>query len=206
MFIILVLLVSLHRVNGMRFDIKTGATKCITEDIQPISLSVGKYSIVNPDEDYPLPDSHRVTIRITSPFGNNCHYAERKDNGSFAFTAREDGDYMACFWVAKHNPPATLTVEFDWRSGLAAMDWPNVAKKGQLETMELDLKKLFDTAIIIHDEMYVLREREESMQTLIRSTSAKMATFSFFSLIVCLAVAAMQLWHLKTFFEKKKLI
>ena len=40
---------------------------------------------------------------------------------------------MACFMVAKQNPPATLTVEFDWRSGLAAKDWSKVAKRGQLE-------------------------------------------------------------------------
>ncbi|KVH92726.1 GOLD-like protein [Cynara cardunculus var. scolymus] len=186
-------------VKGMRFDIKTGATKCITEDIQSNSLSVGKYSIINPNEDYPLPDSHRITVRITSPLGHNCHYADQKDVGNFAFTANEDGDYMACFWVAKQNPPTTMTVEFEWRSGLAAKDWSKVAKRGQLE-------KLFDTIASIHDEMYYLREREESMQVLIRSTNSKMATFSFFSLIVCLAVAAMQIWHLKTFFERKKLI
>ncbi|XP_024978705.1 transmembrane emp24 domain-containing protein p24delta8-like [Cynara cardunculus var. scolymus] len=193
-------------VKGMRFDIKTGATKCITEDIQSNSLSVGKYSIINPNEDYPLPDSHRITVRITSPLGHNCHYADQKDVGNFAFTANEDGDYMACFWVAKQNPPTTMTVEFEWRSGLAAKDWSKVAKRGQLEMMEIDLKKLFDTIASIHDEMYYLREREESMQVLIRSTNSKMATFSFFSLIVCLAVAAMQIWHLKTFFERKKLI
>ncbi|KAI3726124.1 hypothetical protein L1987_65921 [Smallanthus sonchifolius] len=199
-------LVSLPIVKAMRFDINTGATKCITEDIQSNSLSVGKYTIINPDEDYPLPDSHLITVRITSPLGNNCHYADQKEFGDFAFTAYEDGDYMACFWVAKHNLSTTLTIEFDWRSGLAAKDWSKVAKRGQIEMMELDLKKLFDTIAIIHDEMYYLREREESMQILIRSTNAKMATFSFFSLIVCLVVVAMQLGHLKMFFEKKKLI
>nr|KAJ0214759.1 hypothetical protein LSAT_V11C400221890 [Lactuca sativa] len=199
-------LVSSPLVKGMRFDIKTGATKCITEDIQSYSLSVGKYSVINPNEDYPLPDSHRITIRITSPLGANCHYADQKAFGEFAYTANEDGDYMACFWVAKQNPPTTLTVEFEWKSGLSAKDWSRVAKRGQIEMMELDLKKLFDTVNLIHDEMYYLRRREESMQVLIRSTNSKMATFSFFSLIVCLAVASMQLWHLKTFFEKKKLI
>ncbi|GJS44223.1 condensin-2 complex subunit D3 [Tanacetum coccineum] len=156
---ILVLVSSSCKVNGMRFDIKTGATKCITDDIQSYSLSVGKFTIVNPDQDYPLPDSHRITVRISSPLGNNCHYADQKEFGTFAFTANEDGDYMACFMVAKQNPPATLTVEFDWRSGLAAKDWSKVAKRGQLEMMEIDLKKLFDTVASIHDEMFCLRER-----------------------------------------------
>ena len=48
--------------------------------------------------------------------------------------------------------------------------------------------------------------REEEMQKLNRDTNAKMATFSFLSLGVCLSVAGLQLWHLKTFFERKKLL
>lgn len=48
--------------------------------------------------------------------------------------------------------------------------------------------------------------REEEMQQLNRSTNAKMATFSLLSLGVCLSVAGLQLWHLKTFFERKKLL
>lgn len=62
---ILVLVSSSCKVNGMRFDIKTGATKCITDDIQSNSLSVGKFAIINPHEDYPLPDSHRITVRVS---------------------------------------------------------------------------------------------------------------------------------------------
>lgn len=53
---------------------------------------------------------------------------------------------------------------------------------------------------------YCLVFREEEMQQLNRSTNAKMATFSFLSLGVCLSVAGLQLWHLKTFFERKKLL
>ena len=55
------------------------------------------------------------------------------DSGNFAFTASEGGDYTACFWAALHNPPISVTVEFDWRTGVAAKDWSKVAKKGQVE-------------------------------------------------------------------------
>ncbi|GKU97235.1 hypothetical protein SLEP1_g10405 [Rubroshorea leprosula] len=33
-----------------------------------------------------------------------------------------------------------------------------------------------------------------------------MVMLGFFSLIVCLSVAGLQLWHLKAFFERKKLL
>lgn len=40
---------------------------------------------------------------------------------------------MACFWTPDHKPAQMLTVEFDWRTGVAAKDWTNVAKKGQID-------------------------------------------------------------------------
>nr|XP_043634903.1 transmembrane emp24 domain-containing protein p24delta7-like [Erigeron canadensis] len=193
-------------VKGMRFDLKTGATKCITEDIKLNAMTVGKYSIVNPVEGFPLSDEDRITVRVTSPLGNNYHYADRKNSGNFAFTAGETGDYMTCFWASKQSPEKSLSIDFDWKSGLAAKDWSKVAKKGQVEMMELELKKLYDSAITIHEEMFMLREREAMMQHLITSTNVKMETFTFLSLVICLSVAALQLWHLKAFFQRKKLI
>ncbi|KAL6543704.1 hypothetical protein OROGR_010201 [Orobanche gracilis] len=72
--------------------------------------------------------------------------------------------------------------------------------------MELELKKMLDTVQSIHDEMFYLREREEEMQKLNISTNSKMAWLSFLSLFVSLSVAGLQIWHLKSFFQKKKLI
>ncbi|KAK4598612.1 hypothetical protein RGQ29_015889 [Quercus rubra] len=72
--------------------------------------------------------------------------------------------------------------------------------------MELELKKMYDTVISIQEEMFYLREREEEMQVLNKTTNNRMAWLSFLSLIVCLSVAGLQVWHLKTFFTKKKLI
>jgi hypothetical protein len=44
------------------------------------------------------------------------------------------------------------------------------------------------------------------MQDLNRGTDNKMFTFIFLSIIVCLSVSGLQIWHLKTFFESKKLL
>ncbi|KAB2610272.1 transmembrane emp24 domain-containing protein p24delta9 [Pyrus ussuriensis x Pyrus communis] len=192
--------------HSMRFDLQSGATKCISDDIKSSSMTVGKYAVVNPKEGFPIPDSHKLTIRVTSPYGSNYHYGDHVESGNFAFTAAETGDYSACFWVSDHKPSTTVTIDFDWKTGVAAKDWSQVAKKGQIETMELELKKLYDTVSSIHDEMFYLREREEGMQQLNRSTNSKMVVFSGLSLFVCLSVAGLQLWHLKMFFERKKLL
>ncbi|KAG5240159.1 hypothetical protein OIU77_012272 [Salix suchowensis] len=192
--------------KSLRFELESGHTKCIAEDIKSNSMTVGKYSIVNPHDSQPMPESHKLTVRVTSSYGNSYHYSERVESGQFAFTAAEAGDYMACFWAVDHKPNATLTVDFDWKTGVAAKDWSNVAKKGSVDVMEMELKKLYDTVISIQEEMNYLREREDEMQDLNTSTNVKMAWLSFLSISVCLSVAGLQVWHLKTFFQKKKLI
>jgi len=51
-------------VNSMRFDLQMGSTKCISEDIKINAMTVGKYSVVNPSDGYPLPDSHKITVKV----------------------------------------------------------------------------------------------------------------------------------------------
>ncbi|XWS34136.1 hypothetical protein CRYUN_Cryun21dG0014300 [Craigia yunnanensis] len=204
--VVLVVVILSPASQSLRFELQSGHTKCIAEDIKSKSMTVGKYHVVRPNEDHPLPDSHKLTVRVTSSHGNSFHSAEKVETGQFAFTAEEEGDYMACFWAPDHSPQITLTVDFDWRTGVHAKDWSNVAKKGQVDAMELELKKLYDTVTSIHEEMFYLREREEEMQELNQATTSKMFWLSFLSLFLCLSVAGLQFWHLKTFFEKKKLI
>jgi len=52
--------------QSLRFELQSGHTKCISEDIKSNSMTVGKYLIVNPNEGQPLPDSVRVTVRVFS--------------------------------------------------------------------------------------------------------------------------------------------
>ncbi|KAI4387517.1 hypothetical protein MLD38_005344 [Melastoma candidum] len=194
------------KVQSLRFDLRSGQTKCISEDMRSNAMTVGKFSVINPSDILPLDDSHRISLRVTSPRGNSYHTFELVTTGQFAFTAIEAGDYMVCFSVPNHDPVISMSVDFDWKTGVAAKDWSSIAKKDQLYYMEIELNKLNDTIHHIHQEMFYLREREEEMQDLNKATNSKMAWLSFLSLCICLSVVGLQLWHLKTFFEKKKLI
>ncbi|KAJ0638265.1 putative transmembrane emp24 domain-containing protein [Helianthus annuus] len=49
--------------QSLRFELESGHTKCIAEDIKSNSMTVGHYSIVNPNEGQPLPESHRITLK-----------------------------------------------------------------------------------------------------------------------------------------------
>ena len=45
--------------------------------------------------------------------------------------------------------------------GWAAKDWSNVAKKGQVFVMELELKKLYETVTSIHDNIIFMKENQK---------------------------------------------
>lgn len=71
---------------------------------------------------------------MTSPYGNNLHNRENVTYGQFAFTTHEAGNYLACFWVDGHNPGGgDVSVNIDWKTGIAAKDWESVARKEKLE-------------------------------------------------------------------------
>lgn len=52
-------------VQSMRFDLQSGTTKCITEDIKNGAMSVGKYTVISPNDAYPMPDTHKITVRVS---------------------------------------------------------------------------------------------------------------------------------------------
>ncbi|KAF2597794.1 hypothetical protein F2Q68_00011376 [Brassica cretica] len=49
---------------SMRFELHSDQMKCISEDIYKKYISVGKYFIVNPNEDHPLSASHKVIVKV----------------------------------------------------------------------------------------------------------------------------------------------
>uniref|UniRef100_A0A0C9RQS0 TSA: Wollemia nobilis Ref_Wollemi_Transcript_22349_1087 transcribed RNA sequence n=1 Tax=Wollemia nobilis TaxID=56998 RepID=A0A0C9RQS0_9CONI len=223
MFVVVLLCLCLGawRAECLRFELPSGVSKCIAEEIQTNVMVLGNYRVVAPGSDdssqyhhygtnsastHPVPDDHKVTARVTSPYGNSMHHAENVESGQFAFTTSEVGDYLACFYIPPVQPPVKATIELEWKTGVFAKDWTKIAKRDKIDGMELELRKLEEYVNSVLDEMLYLREREEEMRNLNSSTNSRMAWFSIMSFFVCLSVAAWQLWHLKSFFERKKLL
>ncbi|KAL2650623.1 hypothetical protein R1flu_018751 [Riccia fluitans] len=202
-FLVTLLLVAgrARMVDALRFEVPAASTKCLAEDIQPNVLVLGDYSVVSAGD-----ASHRITVKVTSPYGQQLYFQDSVQSGQFGFTTKEGGSYMACFWMQNAPPSLTISVDLDWKTGAAAKDWDDIAKKDKLEGMELELRKLEEQVEAIHAEMLYLRDREKEMRDLNETTNARVAWFSIISLLICLSVAGWQLWHLKSFFERKKLL
>ncbi|KAG4948214.1 hypothetical protein JHK82_041396 [Glycine max] len=181
------------------------STKCVSEEIHNNVVVLGDYAVVDTGNDHS--NNSTISVKVTSPYGNNLHHMENISIGNFAFTTRESGNYLACFWVG-HSERAggDVSVNLDWKTGIAAKDWDSVAKKEKIEGVELQLRKLEGSVEAVHENLIYLRGREAVVRNVSESTNARVVWSSFMSLGVCIAVSVLQLWHLKRYFHKKKLI
>ncbi|PQQ11818.1 transmembrane emp24 domain-containing protein p24delta3 [Prunus yedoensis var. nudiflora] len=76
----------------------------------------------------------------------------------------------------------------------------------QLHGLELELRKLEGAVEAIHENLLYLKGRESDMRDVSERTNARWHGSVCVSLAVCIIVSTLQLWHLKSFFLKKKLI
>jgi len=83
---------------------------------------------------------------------------------------------------------------------------PPAVADGRIASIAEELKKLGDSAQLIHEEMISLHQSEREMQRLNEDTATKIHSFTLVSLAMCVGVAGLQLWHLKTFFQKQHIL
>ncbi|KAG4194262.1 Transmembrane emp24 domain-containing 10 [Gossypium arboreum] len=184
--------------------IPSSGTKCVSEEIQSNVVVLGDYYVIDENNPDHIPT---ISARVTSPFGNNLHHNENATHGQFAFTTSESGNYLACFWKdGSFQKDSELTLGVDWKTGIAAKDWESVAKKEKIEGVELVLRRLQGIVETIRGNLIYLRDREADMREVSEATNARVAWFSIMSLGVCIAVSVLQIWYLKRYFVKKKLI
>ncbi|GMJ03613.1 hypothetical protein like AT1G09580 [Hibiscus trionum] len=189
--------------DAIWLNVPQTGTKCVSEEIQSNVVVLADYVVVSEDHGH-IPT---ISVKVTSPFGNTLHHKENVTHGQFAFTTQEAGNYLACFWSEGHYQGAgELSVNIDWKTGIAAKDWESVARKEKIEGVELELKKLEGAVEAIHENFLYLKDREAEMRITSENTNARVAWFSISSLGICIAVSGLQIWYLKRYFQKKKLI
>ncbi|KAJ8773405.1 hypothetical protein K2173_028582 [Erythroxylum novogranatense] len=193
-----------QRTEGVWLTIPSTGTKCLSEDIHSNVVVLANYYAFN--EENPE-QTFSISARVTSPYGNNLHHNENVTHGQFAFTTTEGGNYLACFWLDSHHQQAgPVTLGLDWKIGISTKDWDSVARKEKIEGVALDLRRLEEIVQDIHAQINYLKDREAGMREVSERTNARVAWFSIMSLGVCIVVSGLQLWHLKRFFQKKRLI
>ncbi|OWM90165.1 hypothetical protein CDL15_Pgr006486 [Punica granatum] len=198
--------------EAILLTIPSSGTKCVSEVIQSNGVLFASYCIF--DDDYAYFHNSTISAQVTSPKGNNLHKNENVTHGRFAFTTTEAGNYVACFWInGQHMDGEGLMIALDWKVGvaaeirIAAEDWDHVVATAKKEKLiEIELGKLEGQVEAIHNSLIPLKMREAQMTEISEITYGRVAWFSIMTLGVCIVVSVFQLWYLRRYFQKKKLI
>ncbi|EFJ44742.1 hypothetical protein VOLCADRAFT_82736 [Volvox carteri f. nagariensis] len=188
--------------QALEFEMQS-QIKCVYEEINNNVIVVGDYRSLSKDLNQPSPP---VTVKVEDPHGTVLHEATGKTEGQFAFTSKTAGEYKACFSVLDIQTAYQTKLKLDWRTGVAATDWNAIAKKEHLDALTVELRKLEDNIREVYNEMLQLQQREQEMRNISEETNTRVAWFSIASLGVCVASALVQLWYLRRFFKRKKLL
>ncbi len=161
--LLLFLVVALHLVQAVRFIVKPLDTKCLAENVEAGELLVGNFAFSIGDSDAPNSD---IEVKVYGPLAETLHSRRAVESGKFALTSSSAGDHQFCFANTGYSE---VTVLFQLEVGLAAKDYNALAKKENLKPLELELRRLEDLVVSIHDNMEYMKTREEAM----RNTNGK---------------------------------
>ncbi|GFR47262.1 hypothetical protein Agub_g8949 [Astrephomene gubernaculifera] len=188
--------------QALEFEMQS-QLKCVYEEINNNVIVVGEYKSLNRE---PSQAGYPVSVKVEDPRGTVLHEATGKTEGQFAFTSKIAGEYKACFSVPDIQTAYQTKLKVDWRTGVAATDWNAIAKKEHLDALTVELRKLEDNIREVYSEMLQLQQRETEMRNISEETNTRVAWFSIASLAVCVASALVQLWYLRRFFKRRKLL
>ena len=111
--------------------------------------------------------------------------------------------------------------------GPASFDWDLIAKKEHLDAIDAYMQRFTRTIKALNDELKEIRITENEMReitgtkqpkpthlitqsskllSVLEATNTRVTMLSLFCVVVCVAITIGQVWYLRRFFTKKKII
>ena len=126
---------------------------------------------------------------------------EVKQTGGWFSKSKKHKESMANRGEASHKYKFHLEMQV----GEVARNYAELMKKSHLTTMEVEVLKLTDRMKDVTRELKYQNEREEEFRNTSESTNTRVMWWSILQMGIMVVSAAFQSYHLKRFFEAKKL-
>jgi len=149
-----------------------------------------------------------IIVTVKNPFDEVVHDRSYDPSSRFALTSTTGGEYQICFRSSSSSWTQTLRwkMEVVFHTGVEAQDYEGVAQREHLSNVELELRKLYDRASEIRQELDYQKSREATFRDISESTNTRAVWWSVFQICIVIASAVWQMQYLKKFFRKRKLI
>ena len=220
------LLLFLPSVTSLYFLLGLEGEKCFVEEMPANTHAVGSYI----NADWSPAAAEVINIRVKDVDDTIVHEQAADIQGRFAFTSVDSGLYQICMFVKptkeevkqtggwfskskKHKESMANRGEashkykfhLEMQVGEVARNYAELMKKSHLTTMEVEVLKLTDRMKDVTRELKYQNEREEEFRNTSESTNTRVMWWSILQMGIMVVSAAFQSYHLKRFFEAKKL-
>ena len=144
--------------------------------------------------------------------GNDYH--RPKDvvgENRYAFTSHADSVFDVCFANVFTSASSSKSikprhVELDIDIGADAKDWNAISASEKLKPVEAELRRIEEVVGEIVREMDYLRWREQRLRDTNESTNERVKGFAVLGMITLIGSGIWQVFYLRRFFQRKKLI
>ena len=173
--------------------------KCVSEEHNERAIVLFSFKSI---------DNVKLSIKVFDPNDKVVKQFEDVAEGDYGFTAEVGGDYKACFFAAQIAAEDRVKhrVSLEWKSGVAATTWGKIAKEEDVDVFTKSLRRLEADLTEVHETMLELRKLEADMRDKNEATNSRVVWMGMISLSVCVALAFWQIFYLKAFFKRKKVL
>jgi len=194
-------------VHSIQFDVHPGERRCIFDDFTKGQVIKGTFKI-------PQISFMQMSIKIHGPDKEDTALWANPDasEGTYAFTANEDGVYRFCFsdkpraGVKETGKPVTRRITFTAEEGWVSLDDKETVEKGELKPVEYLFRSIEDKMDFLRRELKESRRRETENHYTLLSTNWRIPTLSSFTVILLIGCGILQILYLRSYFRKKKII
>ncbi|EFN52619.1 hypothetical protein CHLNCDRAFT_138690 [Chlorella variabilis] len=172
-------------------------TKCVMEDVgehEEVQGNFKAYQRDQPDQAFEDPQGQLVFERHGSA------------GAEFKFVSNGEGEYKLCFTAKDYHTAQGTRIKMKWTTGAEAHDWQAVAKKDNLNVIQVEMRRLEQVVQTIHLELQNIRRKEERMRDINEATNNRVAWFNILAALICIGLAVWQLWYLNKFLKRKKVL
>jgi len=201
------IILSLH---AIQFDVEPATKRCIQQDFTRGQIIHGTYKV-------PQVPVMQMSLKILPPEkdAEPIYQVPDANEGSYAFTAVSDGLHKFCFSdkpregmrdrdVGKAvTRRVTLTAKEAW---VAPQEDEATVEKAELLPVEQRFVRIENRIENLKAEVREFRSREARHRDTSESTALRIPTFSGVTIVVLIICGGLQMWYLKNFFRKKKLL
>ncbi|XP_073339939.1 transmembrane emp24 domain-containing protein 10-like [Pagrus major] len=194
--------VLLDLASAIQFYLPVRSVKCLHEDIHKNVLVTGEYEVSQEPET-------TTNLKITDADGFLLFTKENVTRGKFSFTTENHDQFEICFHstvpMGGGRVPDRL-VTLNMKHGVEAENYEEIAGVEKMTPLEAKLRILEHLSQSIADDFDYMKKRGKEMGQTNASTNTRVLFINIISMSCLSALAIWQVFYLRRFFRRKKLI